>query len=206
MDASLRMIENAIDAATRLGLSNVWGRSLGEADEFVACTADAAERLAKAIMGRHGLDAYGTHSPGKLADQARQADLESMAEDFLRMNGATREEHVARYKGATRDSLACAIARLPVVFDLMRTELADLSADFLDSEESAELVETAMEVFRDGTATLRAAVERDGADMQPPDPSGWLMPLAESREALAETLDATTNTLLECGKRPGNDD
>ena len=204
--ASLRMIRSAAEAMARLGLSNVWRNSLGEADDFVACTADAAERLAKAVMGRHGLDAYSIHSLDKLADQARKIGLDALAEDILGMNGATRADHVARYKGATRDSLAHAIARLPVVLDLMRTELADLPAGFLDPQESAELVETAMEVFRNSTAALRAAVERDGADLEPPEPYGWLTPLVEFREALAATLDATADALRKGGKQPGNDD
>ena len=204
--ASLRMIRSATEAMDALGLSNAWRSSLGEADEFVACTADAADRLAKAVMGRHGLDAYNIHSLDKLAGQARKAGLDALAKDILGMNGATREDHVARYKGATRDSLAHAIARLPVVLDLMRTELADLPAGFLDPKESAELVETAIGALSRGADTLRAAVERDGADLGPPEPYGWLKPLVEFREALAATLDATADSLHKGGKQPGNDD
>ena len=204
--ASLRMIRSATGAMARLGLSNVWRNSLGEADEFVACTADAAERLAKAVMGRHGIDAYNIHSLDKLAGQARKAGLEALAEDILGMNGATGKDHVARYKGATEESLAHAIARLPVVLDLMRTELAALPAGFLDPQESAELVETAVEVFRESTAALRAAVERDGPDLQPPEPYGWLKPLVESRNALATTLEATAEALRKGGPESGNDE
>ena len=206
MTASLRMIRSATGAMARLGLSNVWRNSLGEADEFVACTADAAERLPKAIMGRHGVDAYSSHSLDRLAGQARKAGQDALAEDVLTMNGATREDHVARYKGTSKVSLVHAIARLPVVLDHMRKELAELPAGFLDPQESAELVESAMEVFRDGAATLREAVARDGADMQPPEPYGWLKPLVASREALAATLDSTVGALRKGNKASGNDD
>ncbi|MXX88309.1 MAG: nucleotidyltransferase domain-containing protein [Boseongicola sp. SB0677_bin_26] len=195
MATSLRMIEGAIEASARMGSSKNWRKHLGRADDFVACTADAAEHLAKAVMGRHGVDAYTIHSLDNLAGQARKAGHFALAEEVLRMNGSTKQDHVARYNGATKESLAHAISRLPVVLELMRKELAELPAGFLDLQEGTELVEAAMEVFRDGAATLRAAVERDGAGMEPPEPYGWLKPLVEFREALAAKLDGTVDSL-----------
>ena len=101
----------------------------------------AAEHLAKAVMGRHGLDARHSHDLHRLADQARNAGHDALAEDFRRMNGATRTDHVARYDGATKKSLARAIERLPVVLDLMRKELADIPESFLDPEQAGRLAD-----------------------------------------------------------------
>ena len=206
MGTSLDMIEVAVNAMANLMGQDNWRQSVRKADRYVACTADAAEHLAKAVMGRHGIDARHSHDLRALAAQSGRAGHQALAEHLLQMNGGTKEDHVARYSGATRDSLDHAIARLPVVLDLMRRELRDLPADFLDPKEGAELVESAMEVLRDGAATLRAAVERDGADLEPPEPYGWLTPLVEFREALAATLDATADALRKGGKQPGNDD
>ena len=58
----------------------------------------------------------------------------------------------------------------------------------------------------ESAATLRCTVARDGADMQLPDPYGWLMPLVASREALAATLDATADALRKGGRESSNDD
>ena len=201
---SLLMVWKACDAMARL--SGDWDIALGRADDFVASTADAAEHLAKAAMGRHGLDAYNVHSLDALADQARKAGLEALAEDFLRMNGATGKDHVARYKGATRESLAHAIARLPIVLEFMRTELESLPDEFPAPQARQKLMKSTAKLFSEGAATLRSAIERDGADLQPPEPYGWLKPLVESRNALATTLEATADALRKGAPGSGNDE
>ncbi|MDE0212042.1 MAG: hypothetical protein OXJ64_19450 [Boseongicola sp.] len=103
----------------------------------------------------------------------------------------------------TNVSLAHAIARLPVVLDLMRKELTGLPAGFLNPQECAELKDSAVEVFREGAAALRGAVARHGADMQPPGPYEWLKPLVEFREKLATTLDAVADSLRNGGTGSG---
>ncbi len=201
---SLLMVWKACDALARL--SEDWDIARGRADDLVASTADAAEHLAKAAMGRHGLDAYQVHSLDKLAGQARKAGLHALAEDVLGMNGATGHDHVARYEGATGESVAHAIARLPVVLEFMRTELDGLPDEFPDPVAKQKLMESAAKIFSEGAATLLNAVERDGADLEPPEPHGWLKPLVAFRGALAAKLDATADTLRKGGKRAGNDD
>ena len=206
MGTAIDMIEVAVNALANLGRQDGWGQSLRKADRFVACTADAAENLAKAVMGRHGLDARHSHDLRALADQARSAGCEALAEDILGMDGATREDHVARYEGATRKSLAHAIARLPVVLGLMRKELGEIPEEFLDPRERERLTTSAVGILSDCAATLRSAVARDGADMRPPDPYGWLKPLIESRDAIASALDATAEALEDSGKGSGDGD
>ena len=205
MHASLDAVGIAIEAAAEIERQDVWERNLAITDRFVACTADAAEHLAKAVMGRHGLDARHSHDLHRLADQARNAGHDALAEDFRRMNGATRTDHVARYDGATQKSLARAIARLPVVLDLMRKELADIPESFLDPAEAGRLADTAARLLSNGAGSLRDAIQRDGTDMQPPEPYGWLKPLIASREPFASTLDATADALREGSRVPDKD-
>ena len=199
---SLDMIDAAVEALAKLGRQDGWGQSLRKADRYVACTADAAEHLAKTVMGRHGLDARHSHDLHRLADQARDAGHETLAEDLLCMNGATQDDHKARYGGADANSIAHAVARLPVVLDLMRKELAGLPADYLGEEGKAALASDAVDVFRDGASSLRDAIERDGPGMQPPPPHDWIAPLIRSREALASLLDKTADALRDDCRGP----
>ena len=200
MQNTFLMCWKACDALARC--SEDWDIAIRWADDFVVSTADAAEHLAKAVMGRHGLDARHSHDLHRLADQARSAGHDALAEDFRRMNGATRTDHVARYDGATKKSLARAIARLPVVLDLMRKELADIPESFLDPEEAGRLADAAARLLSNGAGSLRDAMQRDGTDMQPPEPYGWLKPLIESREPFASTLDATADALRKGSRVP----
>ena len=121
------------------------------------------------------------------------------------MNGATPHDHKARCDGANVESLARAIARLPVVFDLMRKELADIPESFFDPEQTGRLSDTAARIFSNGAASLRDAMERDGTDMQPPEGCTWIAPLIRSRETLASRLDEAAAALRDGGGRPGRD-
>ncbi len=203
---SLSFVKGAVAASSDIGLLDDQNQHLAEADSFVACTANAAEHLAKAVMGRHGLDARHSHDLHRLADQARSAGHEALAEDVLRMNGATRDDHKARYEGADAESLGHAIARLPVVLDLIRKELTGIPEGFLDTEPAGRLADTAARIFANGAASLRDAMHRDGTDMKLPDSCAWIASLIHSRESLASTLDATADALRKGGPGPGNDD
>ncbi len=111
------------------------------------------------------------------------------------MNGAARHDHLAGYYGADRDSLAHAIDRVPVILNLTRRELAALEADFLNPQETAKLLTAAARRFRRATTALRAAIERDGADMMLPAPVDWVTPLLCTRRALAAALDDAASVL-----------
>ena len=193
--ASLGRIELGIEASVEITRTLAPEDILERVDRFVAATADAAEHLAKAVLGRHGIDGWHTHDLNELAGQARQAGLGTLADDLARMNGATKYDHTAGYHGADRDSLAHAIGRLPAILELMCRELAALPADFLTPQETAYLMDTAATRFKKGTAQLRSAVDRDGADMTLPAPVEWITPLLRIRETLAAALDAAARVL-----------
>ncbi len=193
--ASLARIARASEAAAAIEPTLVRYEILERTDQFVAATADAAEHLAKAVMGRHGIDAWHTHDLNDLATQARRAGLGVLADDLVRMNGATRTDHTAVYSGADADSLAHAIDRLPVILDLMGRELAALPAGFLDRQETTDVLGAAARQFRESAVALRAAIERDGADMALPEPDSWIAALVRAREGLGAALDDAANAL-----------
>ncbi|MYA86880.1 MAG: nucleotidyltransferase domain-containing protein [Boseongicola sp. SB0662_bin_57] len=203
---SLDMVDAAVEALAKLGRRDGWGQSLRKVGRYVACTADAAEHLAKAVMGRHGLDARHSHDLQQLGDQARKAGHDALAEDLFRMNGSTQDDHKARHDGADAKSTAHAIARLPIVLALVRRELEEMLTDYLGAEGKAALASDAVNVFQDGASSLRDAIERDGADMQPPPPHDWTAPLIRSREASASALDDTADALRRDRRGSGNDD
>ena len=118
------------------------------------------------------------------------------------MNGATKADHTAACSGADADSLAHAIDRLPVVLVLMGRELAELPADFLDRQETTDVLGAAARQFRESAVALRAAIERDGADMTLPEPVAWIASLVRAREGMAAALDDTASALGRDDWRP----
>ena len=187
--ASLGRIALASEAAADIERTLVRYEILERTDQFVSAAADAAEHLAKAVLGRHGIDAWHTHDLNELATQARRAGLGVLADDLARMTRATRADHTAVYSGTDADSLAHAIDRLPAVLDLMGRELAELPADLLDRQETADLLGAAARQFRDSAGALRAAIERDGGDLTLPEPVVWITLLTRARERLASALE-----------------
>ena len=192
---SIDMIRLAAQAVADIERQRAWEENHRHADRFVACTADAAEHLAKAVMGRHGIDAWHTHDLNELADQVHQAGIETLADDVASMNGATKRDHMAGYDGADHDSLAHAIDRLPVILDLMRRELAALPADFLDPHEADRAQDTAVARYRESAGLLLTAIERDGADMTLVGPDTWITPLMRARPMLASMLGDAAGAL-----------
>ena len=205
MHAALRMIRNAVDSCARTGAPDSWPDAPGEADDFVAATADAAEHLVKAVMGRQGIYPRRTHDLSRLADQMRKAGHAALAEDFIRMNGQTQRDHEAHYGMDAPENLAHAVICLPVVLELLLKEMNALPAGFLAQEESDELTSSAVRILSACAEALSAAVRRDGNDMQPPEPYVWLKPLVGIRETLTAKLDVTAEALRKGSKESGND-
>ncbi|MDE0522997.1 MAG: nucleotidyltransferase domain-containing protein [Boseongicola sp.] len=195
MRTSLDMVERAIDATSKIGLSDDWERALTKADDFVACTADAAEHLAKAMLGRHGITPEHSHAIDKLAGQARDAGLHDLGRDLLGLDGFTQSDHKTRYEGTDSSGHRHAIERLPNVVDLLKKEVASVPHSFINGEKRDSLIKTMVDVLAAGASDLRSAVERDGADMRPPHPHGWLKPLLDLRRTLPARLDDAAKDL-----------
>ncbi len=206
MDASINMIRNATGESSEIGAFDDWRSAPAKVDSFVALTADASEHLAKAMLGRHGIDAKAVHDVSELAAQARKAGQGSLADDMIRMNGWTRGDHVARYQSSDAERLGHAIARLPVVIGLLERELGATREDFIDAETRSGLVRTAINALSRGSSVLRDAIERDGTDVAPPDPHGWLKPLLDLRAALLTRIEETADRLEKLTEGSAKDD
>ena len=195
MRVSIGMIEKAISAMSRTGASGNWPNAPTVVDDFVACTADAAEHLAKAMLGRHGVDARFVHDVHALATQARAKGHANLADDMVRMNGRTKQDHGARYESSDSEGLRHAIHRLPVVIDLLERELTVLPVNFVDAETRTNLIRTTVDVLVAGASGLRDAAGRDGSGMEPPRSLGWLKPLLDMRESLPPKIERTAKRL-----------
>ena len=193
----------AIEAAVQAGRSVSDGRSIAfdQADDFVACTADAAEHLSKAMLGRHGIDAKTSHDVKELAAQARKEGYHDLADDIVRMNGWTRQDHVARYNPTRPERLRHATGRLPVVIDLMQKELAFLPKHYADPEKRAELMATAVDAALKGAAKLRDATQSDGSETRLAPSCEWLEPLVRLRLDLPRMLERMAGKVAAVARR-----
>ncbi|MCY4276244.1 MAG: nucleotidyltransferase domain-containing protein [Gammaproteobacteria bacterium] len=88
-------------------------------NRFVKNTANAAERTAKAILGRTGVDVPWTHSVEALVRNAHEAGRSDVANTIEPLNGDTQTDHVADYFVQGSDAHACrrAADRLGRVLD-----------------------------------------------------------------------------------------
>ncbi len=181
-------IRNAAGEVAEAGKRGDWLRTNYAADLFVARTADAAEHLAKAMLGRRGIDPHPTHGVDHLADQAERAGHPALAEDIRRLDGFTHEDHVAGYEGTGADRLDHAAGRLPVVVRRLALELASAAEDPEFAEVAARAAMDVADSAATAEDTLRLAIARDGAGLPPPPPYHWLAPLVEARESFLSEL------------------
>ncbi len=73
-------------------------RDLAYCNSFVSCSSDAAERLAKALLMRLGIDPKPTHDVQVLAQQARNAGHQREAGLIEPLNGHASLGHIAHYR------------------------------------------------------------------------------------------------------------
>ena len=195
MATSLEKIGNAAAVMARAGKSKIPDNILNQADIFTACTANAAEFLVKAMMGRHGLDPQPKHSLDILAAQARKAGHSVLAERIRKMNGFTAKDHVARYEGVSAERLVHALARFSHVMAEMQEELRFCRSGYPDPRTGAGLVVTAHEFYEDCVSVLREAIDRDGTGMRLSEPFVWIQPLIDARSDSMHRLDSAVRAL-----------
>ena len=109
---------------------------------FVQRSADAAERLGKALLIRRGLDPRHRHSMAALAAQAREAGHPEAARRLAALNGETDRDHQADYFGdAAANAAQCrrAVTRLAGAWALYAELMADWPDEVLESDREAHL-------------------------------------------------------------------
>ena len=181
-------VENAAVQVAKVGKGGNWRAAYNAADLFVVRSAGAAEHLAKAMLGRRGIDPFPTHGVDDLADQAEKAGHSVLAEDIREMDGCTQRDHVAGYEGTDADRLGHAVARLPVVVRRLAQELASAAEDPKFADVVAQVAVDVADSATTAEDTLRLAIVRDGAGLPPPPPYQWLAPLVRARETFLSEL------------------
>ena len=187
----LDMTEDAVTAMIRLPQLPDEYRICKKADRFAVCSSGAAEFMVKAVMCRHALSWEHSHDMRVLARQLRRAGHEAMADRVRRLNGRTDRDHLALYDGVSVEGLVHAIARLPLVLDLLCDELADLP-----HESRCRRVASMCAWSADA---LREAIGRDGPEPPLPPNCEWNRPLLEFRPVLAEKLESAARQLSDPG-------
>ena len=131
-------------------------------DVFAAYSSDAAEYLAKAMLGRARVDFDWVHDLGRLARQASAAGHPALASEILSMNGRTKEDHVAVYGFRVADAAACENAgrRFLNMLDLFSRELGADARGMLDEEAWRGCVHSAKEATAAREEKLREAMAR----------------------------------------------
>ncbi len=180
--------------------STDWESADHDSDHFVANSANAAEHLAKAMLGRHGIDVDWTHDVSRLADQAEQAGHSGLASRIRQMNGLTGRDHVVTYNSSDAASLGHAIQRLPVVIQQLGDELAAAASDPGVSDAATNAARKTIARAEKAASILRQAIECN--DDGPPPSYEWLAPLAGIRRTLLRGFErlAERMRLLEGGE------
>ncbi len=160
--------------------------------EFMACSADSAEFVAKAALMRRGVTPRKIHDITALANQLQaerpgDAEATALAEKLRRLNGDTKALHVAVYHGDVdlTDGVR-AVCRIGLALGLWTDELAAALADgdLRISERAGKLAGTALEQRGFLAALSRKPPDREmHSDIESP---GWL---ADVREMDAEASE-----------------
>ena len=198
----LRTSVNLMADACRLaaGLPTALGPGW-DADDcgfFVARSADAAEFLAKAMLGRIGIDFPRTHDLSALAARFGAAHPD-LREAVRALNGKTRKDHTAGYDGRLdADAARHAAARLTRAVGSMAGELRAAAEDDRFRAFAGEAAAAAASLFGARAAALRGAGAEGGSE----DPV--VQAVLDCRPALAEALDAAVAELagLQSAARP----
>ena len=188
-------MERAAREAAALGKLGDWSKDDGASDNFAAETANAAEHLAKAMLGRHGINYEHTHDLSVLAGQADRADLPDLGVAIRSMNGLTKGHHVGAYPGPvslTASDLHHAVGRFHAVLPLLAAEVAAAEADarLAAAADDGRLRRAALDSVREGRAALEAALAEERVFETAPEPfiNEKVAVLTSARPALVSAL------------------
>lgn len=193
---AVNRMENAVMQTVSLGKAGSWNHDISACDTFAAATADAAEHLAKAMLGRHGIDYDRTHDLAHLGEQAARAGQPELGAAISSMNGKSRRHHVGAYGGVTADDCRHALGRFLAMVPLLAEEVAAGEQDArLSGRDAGQMRPATVMKARECQTALREAADRPPATA----PEEFLMEkagvLAESRPALADALARLEQTL-----------
>ena len=200
-NATASMRDAALEAG-RIGSTPRWDFDRGACNRFAATSANAAEHLAKAMLGRYGIDHKFAHDLNLLANQAGDAGFEGLASAIRSLNGLTKAHHVARYGGLDADGCRYAVRRFLAMMKALGNELPT-AADYPELSDAAHdlSVETSFRAD-EGAAALRASAARAPAPEAPAPVRELIRVLTDARPDLARALEDLTSSLRDEGDEP----
>ncbi|MCY4591377.1 MAG: nucleotidyltransferase domain-containing protein [Alphaproteobacteria bacterium] len=186
---ALNHMENAALEAEKLGKSRSWNDDISACDSFAAATADATKHLAKAMLGRNGIDYDRTHDLARLGELADRAGRPGLGNAIRSMNGKAHIHHSGRYGGVTADDCRHAVARFLAIAPLLADEVAAGERDArLSGRDGRQMRPAAVMKARECQTALREAAGRPAAVAPEELLGGKAVLLAESRLVLAAAL------------------
>ena len=192
---------NAVARVIEIGeTGNRWD-DLDSCSHFVAESANSAKHLAKAKLGRHGIDHERTHDLNRLADQAERAGFAALARDVRSMNGLTRNQHMATYGGVTVEDCRHATGRFLTGARLLAEEIRSAKHVPLLSGVAGELARKATISAGKRLQSLQEAPPRGNEPGRLPPDRDPVAVLVRSRAAIANALGE-----LSAFPAPGNAD
>ena len=192
---ALSLMECASVQAEELGKAVCWQKDDCACRAFVKSTADAAEHLAKAMLGRHGIDYRHLCDLSRLEELARQEDRHDLADAICSMNGRTQADHVAPYGDG--DDCGHAVGQFLAMALLLASEVVAGERDERLSAtwNAGDIRPTALTMARNRQAALRAAADNTPGEAPKDAIRKRLAVLAGARPALADALAGLEESL-----------
>ena len=205
---SIWYVGSATTAMASIGEDGDWDADSTASIHFIADTADAAEHLAKAMLGRRGIEYEWTHDLNRLADQARRADFTELAGKIRSMNGSTRQQHMAMYLDVDVDEEDCrhAVRRLHAVIGQLGEEIRSAREEPRLADSIIQPVQTTANTARKGRLALQEAMTRHVEPGGPQLDRDRVAVLVASRGAVADSLGELTACLDPEGIRTAEPD
>ena len=195
------------NAATRLAEIDLDPDPAGAGDlcdSFAVESADAAEHLVKAMLGRAGIEHGKIHDVGGLADQAHAAGDTELATVIRSMNGTTPGDHLALYGSEVMAADGCrhAANRMLTTVEVLEAELCNEASKMLSSGDVRGRMSVAARVADQGRRLLTASMQRNfvpaGSDFDRQRTEA----LTDLRPAIAVALGSLSERLTELLSAP----
>ncbi len=202
INGAITALRNASTHAALLASTGEWTTDVGECNGFAKESVTVSEYIAKAMLGRHGVDYRKVHDLDQLGKGAERAGYPDLAAVLRSLNGKAAEHHLAQYEGVDADDCRHAVRRLLAATPLLAAELQAGAATPRFVDLARRLARPAAFTAREGAASLRMALSRDLApypeddEHAPPNAAlAIIRILMDARPGLACALEDIAATL-----------
>ena len=198
LNAAFKM-RDAAQNLSDIGETGSWEIDSNLRGQFLTHSADAGEDLAKAMLGRHGIDFARSHDVTVLARQAGEAGFPDLARAVTALNGLTRAQHTAHYPDnpsiPTKEDCEHAVRRLHAVAEGLGEEVDRAAEDPALAAGAGVWRRGVLACARQGRDFLESMAARPPGPGAPEDERAGIDSLADARIPLAEALAALEDRL-----------